>query len=107
MVSVRARVRPIRSPSVPLIRPVGKLWSVANWSNICHAPSAVAEASKWSGMRVVICTTSPMELPGKAAAKGPYSTSVRATASGAIRSQRGEALVLLLPIRAETSTPSS
>ena len=80
---------------------------MAYWSKACQAPSTVAEASNRVGMRVMICTTSPMELPGKAAEKGPYSTSVRATSSGEIRSQRGEALVLLLPMRAETSTPSS
>jgi hypothetical protein len=42
-----------------------------------------------SGLRVVICTVEPIELPGYSAENGPYSTSICAMSSGAISDQRG------------------
>ena len=58
-------------------------------------------------MRVVKVMTLPIELPAKAAAKGPFRTSTRAIAFGDTRPHLGEAEVLLLPISEEISIPST
>ena len=58
-------------------------------------------------MCVVISTMAPIEFPGYAAANGPYITSMRSTSAGATMPQRGDAVELLLPISAESSTPSA
>ncbi len=91
----------------PAMRAVSKLLSSPYLANDWTAPWTSAFASKPVGMRVTKAMTLPIELPAKAAENGPFSTSTRATTSGVIRPHFGDALVLLLPIRADSSTPST
>ena len=57
-------------------------------------------------MRVWKSTTAPTELPGYAAANGPYSTSTRSISSGVTRPQRG-VYDAPLPSRFESRMPSA
>ncbi|MNT29720.1 hypothetical protein D3C72_1654740 [compost metagenome] len=72
----------------------------------CVNSCTLASPSNFSGVRVVISTVAPSELPGYSAEYGPYSTSMRSISALLTSDQRGGKLKSD-PSRLDSSRPSA